>query len=83
MMNQQLQSDDLDFLTKVKFSKLIEQTVSEKNISYIDAIVYICEKHNIEIEDSRKYVSNVLKSKIEAEAMELNFLPRGNQLPIE
>lgn len=83
MMNQQLQSDDLDFLTKVKFSKLIEQTVSEKNISYIDAIVYICEKYNIEIEDSRKYVSNVLKSKIEAEAMELNFLPRGNQLPIE
>jgi hypothetical protein len=82
-MNQQLQSDDLDFLTKVKFSKLIEQTVSEKNISYIDAIVYICEKYNIEIEDSRKYVSNVLKSKIEAEAMELNFLPRGNQLPIE
>jgi hypothetical protein len=76
-------SEELDFLTKVKFSKLIEQTVIEKSISYIDAIVYVCEKHNIEIEDSRKYVSNVLKSKIEAEAMELNFLPRGNQLPIE
>lgn len=83
MMSQLQSEEELDFLTKVKFSKLIEQTVSEKNISYIDAIVHTCELHNIDIEDSRKYISNVLKSKIEAEAMELNFLPRGNQLPFE
>lgn len=83
MMSQLQSEEELDFLTKVKFSKLIEQTVKEKNISYIDAIVHICELHNIDIEDSRKYISNVLKSKIEAEAMELNFLPRGNQLPFE
>lgn len=46
----------------------------------MDAIVWLCEKHNIEIEDCRKFVNNIIKDKLEAEARRLNFLPKTNEL---
>ena len=72
-----------NFLTKAKFSKLVEQTVFEKRLSYMDAIVWLCEKHNIEIEDCRKFINPIIKDKLEAEARRLNFLPRTNELSFE
>lgn len=72
-----------NFLTKAKFSKLVEQTVFEKRLSYMDAIVWLCEKHNIEIEDCRKFINPIIKNKLEAEARRLNFLPRTNELSFE
>lgn len=66
-----------------RFTKMVEETVKTMNLSYIDSIVFLCEKNNIEIEDVRKYVSVVVKNKLEAEAMKLNYLPRGNELPFE
>lgn len=72
-----------EFMTKTKFSKLVESVVLEKNLSYIDAVIYCCEKNNIEIEDSRKYVSVIVKNKLEAEAMGLNFLEKSAELPFD
>jgi len=69
-----------NFLTKAKFSKLVERTVIEKRLSYMDAIVWLCEEHNIEIEDCRKFINPIIKDKLEAEARRLNFLPRQNTL---
>jgi hypothetical protein len=69
-----------NFLTKTKFSKLVERTVIEKRLSYMDAIVWLCEQHNIEIEDCRKFINPIIKDKLEAEARRLNFLPRQNTL---
>ena len=68
------------FLTKSKFAKLIETTVSELRISYMDAILHVCDKNDIEPEDVKKLISPVIKDKVEAEAMALNFLPQGNTL---
>ena len=68
-------------LTKQKFTKIIEDTVKANRLSYIDAIIHICEKNNIEVEDAKKYISPIIKDKLEAEARKLNFLPRGNELP--
>ena len=68
------------FLTKSKFTKLIESTVAELKIPYMDAIIKVCEKNEIEIEDIRKFISPVIKDKLEAEAMELNFLPKKNAI---
>lgn len=70
-------------MTKNKFSKTIEEIVREKNLTYIDAILYFCETNNVDEEDVKKYVSGPIKSKVEAEAMKLNFLPRCNELPFE
>jgi hypothetical protein len=54
--------------------------VIEKRLSYMDAIVWLCEQHNIEIEDCRKFINPIIKDKLEAEARRLNFLPRQNTL---
>jgi hypothetical protein len=68
------------FLNKPRFSKLIEKTVSEFKISYMEAILHVCEKNDIEPEDVKKFVSPIIRDKLEAEAMELNFLPRSNTI---
>lgn len=46
----------------------------------MEAVLYLCEQNNIEPEDSKKFVSTIIKDKIEAEAMALNFLPKANTL---
>ena len=81
-MNEEV-NPNLEFLTKSKFSKIVEQTVQEMRMTYIDAVIYCCEKNKIEVEDSRKYVSTVIKAKLEAEAMSLNFLAKSAELPFE
>ena len=68
------------FLTKSKFTKLIESTVADLKIPYMDAILKVCETNDIEIEDIRKFISPVIKDKLEAEAMDLNFLPKKNSI---
>jgi len=50
-----------DFLSKSKFSKMIEEAVVQKKLSYMDAILDICEKNNIEPEDVRKFVEPYYK----------------------
>ena len=49
-------------------------------IPYIDAILKVCETNNIEPEDVKKFISPVIKDKLEAEAMDLNFLPKKNSI---
>ena len=68
------------FLTKSKFTKLIEKTVADLKIPYMDAIIKVCETNDIELEDIRKFISPVIKDKLEAEAMNLNFLPKKNSI---
>lgn len=74
---------ELEFMTKAKFAKIIDSIVIEKKLSYMDAVIHACEQYGIELEDSRRYVSTVIKSKLEAEAMKLNFLERSAELPFD
>lgn len=68
------------FMTKKKFSEMVETIVRTKKMSYMDAIIYLCEENKIEVEDSRKYINPIIKGKLESEAMELNFIPKRNTL---
>jgi hypothetical protein len=68
------------FLTKSKFTKLIESTAVDMKIPYMDAILKVCETNGIEPEDVKKFISPVIKGKLEAEAMDLNFLPKKNSI---
>tara|TARA_Y100000996_G_C22131330_1_gene482358 strand:- start:183 stop:407 length:225 start_codon:yes stop_codon:yes gene_type:complete len=68
------------FLNKSKFTEIVEETVIEKQLSYMDAVLYICEMNSIDLEDVKKFISPIIKGKIEAEAMALNFLPKQNTL---
>lgn len=70
-------------LNKKRFNQMVEDCVRHKRLSYMDAIIHLCEENNIEIEDIKKYVTGPVKAKVEAEAQKLNFLPKGNELPFE
>jgi len=72
-----------EVLTKSKFAMLIEEEVKDTKQSYMDSVISLCEKFDIELEEVKKFVSPVIKEKIEVEARELNFMPRTNQLPVE
>ena len=66
-------------LTKQKFSKLVESIIlKNKSMTYLDAVIMVCEKNQIEIEDSKKFISNGIKSKIESEATKLNMMQEKN-----
>lgn len=75
--------DNDKLLTRTKFSQLVERSVHTNRMSYMDAIIYVCEKVEVDPEDVRKYVSRTIVDKLEAEAMRLNFLPQSNTLPLE
>lgn len=72
----------LDLMTSSKFSVLIEEVVQQKQIGYMDAIVWWCETHEMEIEVAAKLCNSVIKEKLRYEAQELNFLEKPNRLPI-
>lgn len=69
-------------MTTAKFSAVIEEMVRDKQIPYMDAVVHYCERNDVEIETAAKLLNSVIKSKIEAEAMDLNFLPKEAKLPL-
>ena len=68
------------FLTKSKFTKLIESTVADMKIPYMDAILHVCNKNGIEPDDVKKFISPIIRDKLEAEAMDLNFLPKKTSI---
>jgi len=72
----------LNVLTKAKFSIIIEKLVHEKQLTYMEAIVYYCDNNELEVETAAKLINPVIKSKIEVEAQDLNFLPKTSKLPL-
>lgn len=75
--------DILYHMNSAEFSKIIEDLVEEKNdLTYMDAVVYYCEKNDIDTGSVSKLLTKNLKAKIEVEARELNYLPRRGKLPI-
>ena len=75
--------EELVVMTPKKFALQIEKIVSQGNeVTYMDAILDYCEKHSMEPDAVAPLISKPLKEKIEADARELNFLPRVATLPI-
>ena len=64
------------------FTIEIENIVKEKNLTHMEAVLWYCQKEGIEPDTVGSLISKGLKQKIEANARDLNFLPRQAQLPI-
>jgi len=77
-----MEDETTRFMNKKTFSRLIETTVFTTELSYMDAIVHICEKNNIELEDVKRYLTPSILDHLEAEARSLNFLPKLNTLDV-
>lgn len=66
------------------FVEEVEKLCRDKNIEYIDAVIFWCKKNNLEVETAAYWIKKdpVMKSKIQVEAENLNILKRGARLPI-
>lgn len=71
-------------LKNTGFVEEVEKLCRDKNIEYIDAIIFWCQKNNLEVETAAYWIKKdpVMKSKIQVEAENLNILKRGARLPI-
>ena len=71
-------------MTPKKFAIKIEEIVKDGSgqTTYMDAILDYCERHSMEPDTIAPLISKPLKEKLEADARELNFLPRVATLPI-
>tara|TARA_B100001093_G_scaffold414704_1_gene404908 strand:- start:231 stop:488 length:258 start_codon:yes stop_codon:yes gene_type:complete len=68
------------FFCPTRFAQEIESLVQlNKNMNYIDAIVFFCDQNAIDLESVPKLISKPLKEKIKYEAQELNFLKRTSR----
>ena len=69
-------------MTPKKFSLAVEQVVQECGCSHMEAVLDYCYKQGIEPDTVGNLISKSLKEKIEANARELNFLPKRAKLPV-
>jgi len=67
-----------------KFITEINALVKNNNVTYMDAICYYCEKYGLEIETVASIVksNSKIKSQLQSEAEDLNYLPKTSKLPI-
>lgn len=65
----------------INFSIIVEHRVQETGLSYIDAVVDLCDTYEIEIETLRSALNKNIKEKIEMEAKQLNMM-MNNDIPI-
>ena len=80
-------SDNLKFskiMNTDHFYKELDRLVNGQNLTYMDAIVYYCERNQMEIETAASMIKGNfrIKSQIQQEGEQLNFLPKTAKLPI-
>lgn len=71
-------------LTPQTFYADIEALVCELRTDYMDAVVYYCEKNNLELETAAAIIKGNSKFKaiIQNEGEDLNLLPKTAKLPL-
>jgi hypothetical protein len=61
-----------------KFGLIIENSVKEKKISYMDAVVLYCEENNIDTGSINSLINKALKEKIQSEAEKKNLIQKSS-----
>ena len=71
-------------MTKKRFTKAVEILVSQKKMSYLDAMTYIIEERGMDYMNVKKLISPALKEKLtlEAQGLKLIKIKKKNSLPI-
>tara|TARA_B100001173_G_scaffold163606_1_gene141642 strand:- start:8 stop:232 length:225 start_codon:yes stop_codon:yes gene_type:complete len=68
--------------TSKTFSLEVEKIAKEKNITHMEAVLEHCKDQQLEPDSVTRLITKSLKDKIEANARDLNFIPRQAKLPI-
>ena len=61
-------------LTKKRFSQLVEKRVIKFELSYLDAILEVCEDLEFPVEDVARVITPTLMEKVQAEAIKFNMI---------
>lgn len=74
----------IDLSSFLDVGKKIEDLVYEFDIDYIDACLLYCEQNKIEVEFFADLIEkdNYIKTRLQQEAEDLNFLKKQVRLPI-
>lgn len=67
-----------------EFSLKIESIVKEKRITYMDAIIWYCDRNDLDVGTVNSMINKSLKEKIKDEAINLRMLKekKGGILPL-
>ena len=68
------------FKTSNEFSLFIEKMAVDKKLTHLEAVLLFCSDHLIDPDDIASKVNKSLKSKIEQNFRDLNYLPKQAQL---
>ena len=69
-------------MTPKQFALLIDERVSEKKITHMDAILDYCQEKKIDPGEVKQLINRNLKEKVKVNAEDLNFLPKTARLPV-
>jgi hypothetical protein len=72
---------DMD-INNIRFPKEVEIYAVKNSVSYIDAVLAVCEKFGIEPQVAAKFLNKPIIQKIKTEGQELNLLPKKTKLPL-
>jgi hypothetical protein len=64
-----------------KITQYIQHLVTEKRISYLEAVIVLCEQRGWEPELVAPYLGDAVKSKLAEDAQRLHYIPRQPALP--
>lgn len=70
------------FKNAAQFSLHIEQMVSEKKMTHMEAVLKYCEDNFIEPDEIKSLVNKPLRDKIEIDMREANLLPKQAALDV-
>jgi len=71
----------IKIIKKEEFSKEVLEVMKQKNLSGIDAVLFLVDKYNMEFENVSKLIDKSLKEMIEFEATEMKML-KSESLPV-
>jgi hypothetical protein len=70
-----------NMINPTQISTLIERMVSTRNMTYMDAVLELCEDEGVDAHLISKHLSKPIIENIEREARDVNLLPKKKSLP--
>ena len=71
---------ETSFMTKSYFTKMVEEYSANKNTTYLESIIDLCDQLDIEPEDASRYISPIIKKKLEVESARANLLINSDSI---
>jgi hypothetical protein len=69
-----------NLLTNASFSHMVENLVAKEKMTYIEAVLHVCEERGLDPADVSRLINAPIKAKLEVEGMAANLLPKPNTL---